>query len=269
MKNPRFMIALIVALITLGGYYVNRQQNPITGESQHVALSKDQEVALGLEAAPELAAQHGGRSRDAAAAARVEGVGQRLISRSVARGAGYRFAFHLLDDQETINAFALPGGQVFITEALLRRLGTEGQLGGVLGHEVGHVVARHGAEHLAKQQLIQGLGGAAVIASYDPNNPRSGSNAAIAMAIGQLIGMKFGRDDELESDRLGVRIMAEAGYDPRSMIRVMQVLAEAGRGRSRPPEFFSTHPNPDRRIDRIKEAIRQQFPGGVPQGLQP
>lgn len=137
----------------------------------------------------------------------------------------------------------------------------------MLAHEVDHVVARHSAEHIAKAQLTQGLTGAAVIAAADPDNPNSAQRtAAIAAVVGQMINIKYGRDDELESDRLGVRFMAEAGYDPRSMIRVMEILAEAGGGASQ-PEFFSTHPNPERRIEQIQAAIQEEFPNGVPAGL--
>jgi predicted Zn-dependent protease len=90
----------------------------------------------------------------------------------------------------------------------------------------------------------------------------------MAAMIGQLVNMKYGRDDELQSDRLGVRFMAQAGYDPRAMIDVMQVLAEASGGAARQSEFFSTHPNPENRIAKIQEAIKEQFPDGVPEGLQ-
>jgi predicted Zn-dependent protease len=156
---------------------------------------------------------------------------------------------------------------VFITEGLLKRLKTEGQLAGVLGHEIGHVVARHGAEHIAKQQLTQGLTGAAVLATYDPSDPSSRGSAAVAAMIGQLVTMRFGRQDELESDQLGVRFSSEAGYDPRSMIALMKILEESSQG-NRPPEFFSTHPNPENRIERIQAAIQERFPNGVPQGLE-
>jgi predicted Zn-dependent protease len=198
----------------------------------------------------------------------VETVGERIVANSAAAQSNYPFKFHLLADPQTVNAFALPGGQIFITEALFSRLRTEGQLAGVLGHEIGHVVGRHSAEHIAKQQLTQGLTGAVVLSTYDPNDPGSQRTAQVAMVIGQLVNMKFGREDELESDRLGVRFMAEAGYDPRAMIEVMRILAEAGGGAG-PPEFFSTHPNPENRIARIEEAIQEQFPGGVPEGLKP
>ena len=267
--SPRLIMALVVAAIALFGYFGSQQLNPVTGEKQRVSLSTDQEIALGLQAAPELAQQHGGQSRNTAGQALVEQVGGRIVQRSAAKGAPYRWAFHLLDDDQTINAFALPGGQVFITEALAKQLKTRGELAGVLGHEIGHVVGRHGAEQLAKQQLIQGLGSAGVIAASDPENPgASARNQAVAMAVSNLISMKFGREDELESDKLGVRFMAEAGYDPTSMLRVMEVLAKAGAGRGGRPEFASTHPDPGRRTDRIKEAIREQFPNGVPSGLE-
>ena len=173
----------------------------------------------------------------------------------------------MLTDPETINAFALPGGQVFITEGLLKRLKTEGQLAGVLGHEVGHVVARHGAEHIAKEQLTQGLTGAAVLATYDPSDPSSRNSAAVAAMIGQLVTMRFGRQDELEADKLGVRFSSESKYDPRSMIALMKILEESSQG-NRPPEFFSTHPNPENRIQQIEAAIQEEFPNGVPEGLQ-
>lgn len=267
-NNPRLLIGLVVALVSLFSYFSSREYNPVTGETQHVAIRPEQEVALGLQAAPEMAQQYGGESTDPRARALVDKVGRKIIGGTDAGKTPYRFEFHALADPNTINAFALPGGQIFITEGLLRRLETEGQLAGVLGHEVGHVVGRHGAEHIAKQQLTQGLTGAAVLATYDPSNPRSRQTAAIAMMIGQLVNMKYGRSDELESDQLGVRFISESGYDPRAMIRVMEILGEASKG-ARQPEFFSTHPNPENRIARIQQAIAQRFPSGAPAGLVP
>ncbi len=264
----RLVIAAIIALFSLFSYFRLGQVNPVTGEKQRVDVSPQQEVALGLQAAPQMARQFGGLDPDPRAQQLVDEVGNEIVQESDAGRSPYQFEFHALADSRTVNAFALPGGQIFITRALLERLRTRGQLAGVLGHEIAHVVGRHGAEHLAKQRLTQGLTGAAVVASTDPSDPRTYKNAAVAMAIGQLVNMKYGRDDELESDRLGVRFIADAGYDPRSMIGVMEVLAKANGGRGA-PEFFSTHPNPENRIGRIKEAIQQTFPQGVPQGLKP
>jgi len=268
MGRGRLMIALVIAAIALFSYYSSRQENPVTGEVQYVQMSPDQEIAMGLQAAPQMAAQHGGLHPDERAQALVDQVGQRLVTSTAADRSPYQFEFHLLADPQTVNAFALPGGQIFITAALLSQLETEGQLAGVLGHEIGHVIARHGAEHLAKATLTQGLTGAAVIATYDPENPASRQSAAVIAAVGQLVNMKFGRDDELESDRLGVILTAESGYDPRSLIGLMEILARAGGGQ-RQPEFFSTHPNPERRIERIEQAIQDAYPNGLPEGLEP
>jgi beta-barrel assembly-enhancing protease len=266
--RSRLLIALVVALLSVIGYYGSSVFNPVTEEKQHVAgITPEQEVALGLQAAPEMAQQFGGLDPSNEMQAAVAQICQRVVSRSAAGKTPYRFECHVLDDPETINAFALPGGQVFITEGLLRRLKADGQLAGVLGHEIGHVVARHGAEHIAKQQLTEGLTGAAVLATYDPNNPSSRNSAAVAAVVGQLVTMRFGRQDELEADRLGVRLSSEAGYDPRSMIELMKILEESSQG-NRPPEFFSTHPNPENRIQRIQEAIKEQFPNGLPEGLE-
>ena len=263
------LIALAIAGFSLFRYFTSSQVNPTTGVKQHVAgITPQQEIALGLQSAPEMERQYGGESSDAAATQKVQQIGNWVVQNSVAAKSPYKYQFHLLGDQKTINAFALPGGQVFITEALFRQLKTEGQLAGVLGHEVGHVVARHSAQQIAKQQLTQGLTGAAVMAAYDPNNPNSMRNAAVAAMIGNLVNLKFGRNDELEADKFGVRFISEAGYDPKAMIGVMKVL-EASGGGGRTPEFFATHPNPENRIGKIQQDIKEAFPNGVPTNLKP
>ena len=255
LSKARLIFAAVIAVVSLIGYFGSQQDNPVTGETQYIGITVDQEIALGLQAAPQMAAEFGGLDPDQNAQAIVDEVGNWIVESSPAGQSPYQFEFHLLEDEETINAFALPGGQIFVTRALFDRLQTEGELAGVLGHEVGHVVARHSAEHIAKANLTEGLTGAAVIATYDPDNPSSASTAQIAALIGQLINMKFGRDDELESDFLGVCFINDAGYNPEDLIGVMQVLSESRQG-SQPPEFFSTHPNPERRIQRIQEAIQ-------------
>lgn len=265
--SARLILGLITAVIALFSYFRSSEYNTITGEQQHVSITAEQEVALGLQAAPDMAQQYGGLHPDREAQALVDNVGRALVASSGAGQSGYPFDFHLLADPQTVNAFALPGGQVFITAALFSRLETEGQLAGVLGHEIGHVVARHGAEHMAKQELTQGLTGAVLLSTYDPNNPASQQTAQIAAVIGNLVNMKYGREDELESDALGVRFMSETGYDPRAMISVMEILEQASGG-ARQPEFQSTHPSPENRIAKIKEAIQEKFPQGLPEGMK-
>lgn len=251
----RLIFALLLAGVSLFSYFSSRQDNPVTGETQYVDITPEQEIALGLQAAPQMAAEFDGEDPNQSDQASVDEVGTSIIQSTPAGRTPYEYDFHLLADQETINAFALPGGQIFITRALYDKLQTVGQLAGVLGHEIGHVVARHSAEHIAKAKLTEGLTGAAVIATYDPDNPASAGSAQVAMLIGQLVNLKFGRDDELESDFLGVCFMDQTGYDPNEMIDVMQILAASSQG-DRPPEFFSTHPNPESRVARIQEAIQ-------------
>jgi predicted Zn-dependent protease len=263
----RIIIGLFVAIGALISYYSMNQDNPITGEKQHIGITTDQEIALGLQAAPQMAQQYGGEIQDAEILAGVREIGNRIVQQSKASGSPYRFEFHVLADDQTVNAFALPGGQVFITVGLLKLLQTKGQLAGVLAHEIGHVITRHSAEQIAKQELTQGLTGGAVIATYDPNNPSSSGSAQVAMLIGNLVNLKYGRDDELEADKWGVKLMSEAGYDPNAMKGVMKILGEAA-GRQGTPEFFSTHPNPENRIAQIQAAIDAEFPQGLPSGLE-
>lgn len=239
---------LLIAVVALLSYCGSQETNPVTGKKQYLAMSTKQEIALGLQTAPMMANQFGGLSHNVAAASRVAQVGQKIVAANLADLSQWRFDFHLLRDSKTVNAFALPGGQIFITEGLLRRLKSDDQLAGVLAHEIGHVAARHSAAQLAKQQLTQGLTSAVVVASGDTG---SGQLAAIA---GQLINLRYGRGDELESDALALRFMPRAGYNPYAMIEVLAILKQASGG-SRGPSFFSTHPDPDLRIAQLKQAL--------------
>ena len=152
---------------------------------------------------------------------------------------------------------------MFVTEALYRRLSevNDGELAGVLGHEIGHVLERHGSERMAKTGFFQGLAGAAGSAGGNAESSRA------AAAIGNLINMKYGRNDELESDQWGVRLMVYAGYNPEHLLTVMSVLEAAG-GASGTPEFLSTHPLPRKRRDYIANIIQKNFPDGIPTDLR-
>ncbi|MGB3136430.1 MAG: M48 family metallopeptidase [Nodosilinea sp.] len=253
------------AAFGLFNYYTSVSENPVTAERQRVTLTPEEEIVLGQQARQEIAEQVGQLYPNQRLQAYIDQVGQRVVQQSGAAQAPYPFEFHLLDAPSTINALALPGGQVFITTGLLREMDSEAQLAGVLGHEVGHVVARHGAEHLARQQLGAMLVNAIGIAASD--DPRSSQQAAaIARAVNQLVNLNYSRDDELESDRLGLQFMTDASYDPKGLVELMEILDEAQSGGS-PPEFFSTHPNPENRIVRIEESIRESYPDGVPAQL--
>ncbi len=261
----RALIAVALALFTFVSYLMKGDKNPITGEKQRVGMSVEQEIALGINSRSEMAAQHGGLHHDPEARADVQRTGNQLVSafeQDLARTGKsdpYQYEFHLLADDQTVNAFALPGGQVFITYALYSQLQTKGQLAGVLGHEVGHVISRHSAQRIAKMQLTQGLAGAAGVAGGDRNS------AQIAAMVGNLVNMKYGRSDELEADMWGIKLNVLAGYDPRAMLGVMEILEKSGGGNQ--PEILSTHPKPANRKGYIEDVIREVFPQGVPEGL--
>lgn len=248
-RKIKLIIGASIVLFTLFKYYSNSEVNKFTGKKQHISMTTDQEIAIGLQSAPQMAQQHSGLYPDQNYQKFVDKVGNKLVNNSIAKQTDYRYDFHLLRDAKTINAFALPGGQIFITYALFSKLENEDQLAGVLGHEIAHVVGRHSAERMAKQGLTQGiLNGVAV--GFDPSTEQG------AAAIANVINMSYGRDDELESDELGVKFMIEAGYNPIELIGVMKILKDAA-GPNRAPERLSTHPDPENRIEKIKEAIER------------
>jgi predicted Zn-dependent protease len=245
----KVFIGIAIALFAVIKYYSQTDTNEFTGKKQHISISAEQEIAIGLQSAPEMAEQHGGLYPNQKYQNFVKSVGQKLVNNSVAKKTPYKFNFYLLRDPQTINAFALPGGQVFITYALFSKLENEDQLAGVLGHEIGHVVSRHSAERMAKHGLTQGiLSGVSV--GFDPSTVQG------AAAIANVLNLKYGRNDELEADNLGVKFMLDAGYQPTAMIDVMQILKKSA-GPNRVSERMSTHPDPENRIEKIKEAIKQ------------
>lgn len=268
--NLRLILAVLIALGGIIGYFTHTSVNPVTGEKQHVSLSADQEMALGLQSAPRMAAQMGGTLRpDDPMQQLVSQVGMRVLHQSDAAKAPYTNNFHyiVLADDRTINAFALPGGQVFITRALLVRLRNESQVAGVLGHETGHVIGRHTSEQLAKSQLGQALATAFVVGN---DRDRSGgiSSTIIANTVTKVLDLHYSRADESQADEFGLKFMTQAGYTPEGMLGVMQVLLETERANGgHPPEFMMTHPLTQERIDAIKAWIARNFPNGIPSNL--
>ncbi len=250
MRRGSWKLRIFIGLAIVAFAFVqrcnNKEENPYTGRIQNINMTAEQEIAIGLQSAPEIAQQHGGLYPDQRLQTLVAAVGNKLVNSSIARETPYQYEFHLLADTETINAFALPGGQIFITYALFSKL-NEAQLAGVLGHEIGHVIGRHSAERIAESNFWKTISMGASV----------GADAGgIVNSIGQNTLLKNGRGDELESDELGVLFMIKSNYDPNEMIKVMQIL-KAAAGPNRAPEFQSTHPDPDNRIERIRAAIRK------------
>ncbi len=250
MRRGNWKIRIFIGLAIVAFAFVqrcsNKEKNPYTGRVQNINMTADQEIAIGLQSTPQIAQQYGGLYPDERMQSFVDAVGNKLVQNSIARETPYKYEFHLLADDKTINAFALPGGQIFITYALFSQL-NEAQLAGVLGHEIGHVIGRHSAERIAESNFWKTVSMGAQVGA-DAGN--------IVGNIGQNTLLTNGRSDELESDDLGVLFMIRSHYQPNEMIRVMEILKSAA-GPNRVPEFQSTHPDPDNRIDKIKESIRK------------
>jgi predicted Zn-dependent protease len=252
--NLRLLIGLGIAAFAVIAYMTHVSVNPVTGEKQHLSMTPQQETQLGIASAPQMAAQFNGLvPADDPESMEVVRVGRRIATHSDAAKAGYPYQYHLLNDTHMVNAFALPGGQIFITKALYDDLADEAELAGVLGHETGHVVERHSAQQLEQSQLGNRLVAAVAVGSNHPL-----SNGAIAEVVNQVTQLKFSRNDESQADERGVQFMAQAGYDPRAMIDVMQVLISATQA-GRQPEFLLTHPYPEDRKVAIGNQIRQEF----------
>ena len=237
------LAALLVALLA------SCVTNPATGRRQLLLVDRDREIRLGREALPEIRAEYGAYE-DPALASWVEEIGKKLAA--VTEDPGYPFTFTVLDSP-VVNAFALPGGPVFVTRGLVAHANSEAELAGVMGHEIGHVEARHGAEQLSQQQLLGvGLGIAAVA------DPRLGRFQDLLGTAARLLLLSYSRRDEREADMLGVRYMARAGWDPLAFPEFLSVLDRMERrsGDTLPP-WLSTHPSSAERVAATREMARK------------
>lgn len=240
--------------------------NPATGERNLLALSWAQERALAAEAAPQFTDEYGGQTPDAPAQAYVDEVGAKLtrsaLEQAHAEVPDLDWDYTLLDSG-VINAFALPGGKVFISRGLAVQLQNEAQLAGVIGHEIGHVMARHGNQRMTQQLgmnlALSGLAIGVGLADENSQVARYGQYAVPALSVGgNLVMLSYGRDEELEADRLGIQYMAANGYDPAGQRQVMEILQREAGG-ARPPEWLSTHPASETRIARINDMLKGQY----------
>lgn len=232
-------------------------RNPVTGKRELSFVSEDQEIALGKQSAEQIKAQMGVYP-DEKVQAYVRDIGTRMAKASERPDLPWQFT--VLDDP-TVNAFALPGGPVFITRGILTHFNSEAELASVLGHEIGHITARHSVEQISKQQLAQlGLGVGMILS---PEVAQFGQAAAAGL---QLLFLKYGRDAERQSDELGFKYMGQQGYDVREMANVFVTLerASAAQGAGRVPEWASTHPDPGNRAETARErAAKASIPANA------
>ena len=247
--------ALILAPLVVGSCATN----PATGKKQLMLVSESQEASMGLEADQQF---HGlyGDFEDRSVQAYVESVARPLAA--VSERPGLPWTFRVVDDPQ-VNAFALPGGYVYVTRGILAHMNSEAELAGVLGHEIGHVTARHSASAQSKQML--GMAGLGVGMILSPTLRQGGD--ALAQAFG-LVFLKFGRDQESQADQLGLRYIVRKDYQPEGMLDVFRMLdgVTNSSGGDRLPNWLSTHPAPGNRLADMKREIEAQHATGTRRG---
>lgn len=234
----------VAIALALGGCAVN----PVTGERELALISEEQEVAMGQQAAEQVEASMGFVA-DEALQSYVSRVGNELARDS--ERPDLPWEFHVVDDPVP-NAFALPGGYIFITRGMANLMSSEAELAAVLGHEIGHVTARHSVNQLSRAQLAQlGLGLGTVLS---PEIAQYGDLANTGLS---LLFLKYGRDDERQADELGFRYMLDDGYDVREMDDIFAALQASGdlAGRSATPSWLASHPSEPERIEAVRERV--------------
>ena len=253
MKMPSLLTrsALFLALFIL----ITCQSVPITGRSQLVLISEKEEIKLGTEAYRDIL-KKSTISRNQELIALVRRVGERIAA--VSGRPDYRWEFNLIENA-TPNAFALPGGKVAIHTGILPLTQDETGLAVVMGHEVAHALAHHGAERMSTTLLTQ-IGAAGAAAILGGGDPEATKAIEQAFGIGGAVGviLPFSRSHESEADRIGLHLMAKAGYDPRQAVGFWRRMAEAGKKETM--EFLSTHPSDERRIRRIESWLPEVLP---------
>jgi len=255
----RWLVVLLLACASLTGCVLN----PITGDRQLMLISADQEVQMGATAYQEFL-KEAKVSSDAKAIARVQGIGKRIAAVAdveIAKAGlpPFQWEFTVVQDDETINAFCLPGGKVVFYTGILKLAADDAEVATVMGHEVAHAIARHGAERVS-QGIIQQLGLEAVNLALGNSDPKVVASVQTAYGVAtNLAGiLPFSRSQEMQADTLGLRLTAQAGYDPRAALAFWKRMEAQGGGQ--PMEFLSTHPSHARRI----ENIEAQLPSVIP-----
>lgn len=247
LKHLGVALALLASSALLGGCYTV----PETGRRSLNLLSPSQELAMGASAFGEIKAQ-GKISTDEQKSASVRRVGQRIAKVVGADIPDAEWEFVLFDD-DSVNAFALPGGKVGVHTGLFKVAQSDDDLAVVMGHEIAHVAARHGAERVSQSVLIA-AGGVALDMALKDKDSEQRSIALAAYGLGSTVGvmLPYSRLNESEADEIGMVYSARAGYDPRAALRFWTAMKENSEGAGKPPEWLSTHPSDDTRIKKLE-----------------
>ena len=223
--------------------------NPISGEGRLMLLSEEQDLAIGRQYSREIEKEMGGAIPDTVLQNYINGVGRKLGV--VSHRSDLEYHFTALEDK-TVNAFALPGGYIFITRGMLERFETESQLAAIMSHEIVHVVARHASEAMSREIGIDVL-----LSLVVPEDTSKGVLTTVDITR-QIIGLRYSRGDEREGDIAGMDYMVQAGYDPYGMVETMEMLERQEKVRG--TDFLSTHPSPENRVSYLTKNIEARYP---------
>jgi predicted Zn-dependent protease len=241
-------IGLLVPTLAIGSGLGSCARNPVTGKSELSLISESQEIQMGQEASKEVA-QSIGLYKDQAVQSYFAGLGKRMAAES--ERPNLPWEFHVVDDA-SVNAFAIPGGFIYVTRGLMTSINDEAELATVLGHEIGHVTHRHSVQQISKAQLAQlGLGIGSILSS---DIAKFGQLASAGLSV---LFLKYSRDAENQADEAGFRYALKENYDVRRMTKVFETLdriSQAGGG-GKLPEWLATHPSPGNRIEHIEKML--------------
>src|SRR5262249_23185931 len=243
------LILVVCMVCALDGSF-GCARNPVTGKRQIVLVSESQEIAMGRESDPQVRQEYG-LADNPALQQYIQTLGKKLAGVSHRPNLEWHFA---VVDSPVVNAFALPGGYVYVTRGILAYLGNEAELAGVMGHEIGHVTARHSVRQITREEFAQiGLGAGSVM------SPALRQIGSVGQSGLGMMFLRFGRDDEREADRLGVEYAARAAYDPRQVSSFFDVLGRlsAAEDRQTIPGWLSTHPNPPDRVEATRKEAEE------------
>ena len=250
-KIKKYVISLFIIVISAGiVFFFSRktQINPVTGKKQHIILKPQEEVALGIQSAPDMAVKFGGLYGNTDLQNRVKNIGRKLAAVSQVSKAPYQFDFHVLADSQTINAFSFPGGQVFITKGLIHILKTDDELAALLSHEIGHVIARHAGEKLSAYTNLREF-------SDDTIHVGEYSSEVTNEYITDLTNINFDDSQEEEADRFGIFYMKAGGYNPAVLLEILRKLE--AESESRQIEYIQKHPVSESRLENIQAQVKK------------
>ncbi len=254
--------ATLFAIVTASG--VGCSTNPATGEKEFIFISESQEIAMGTEAAPKFEDEFGGKVPSSRVQSYVRDLGIKLSAVSDRPELPWDFT---VVNSSTPNAFALPGGKIFVTAGLFKSFTNERQLSAVLAHEISHVCAKHNVKGMQRQM---GVAAAAEVAASVASGESAESAKAVTQIVGNMALLKYSREDEYQADSLGIDYMERGGYNPWGMVETLELLQELGGAEGgKFEEMFRTHPLTSERINEAREKVEDKYPTYSPAAGDP